>query len=51
MVSDIFKGLVWIRWAVGDDRSGNLVPPGIYLSRVEVDVDSDSADRLLSVAY
>ncbi len=30
---------------------GNLVPPGIYLSRVGVDVDSDSADRLLSVAY
>ncbi len=49
------RGAYSIVWS-GDDRSGNLVPPGIYLSRVEVDVDSGSAedtsaDRLVSVAY
>ncbi len=49
------RGAYSIVWT-GDDRSGNIVSPGMYLSRVEVDVDSGSAedtsaDRLVSVAY
>lgn len=40
----------------GKDHLGELVPPGIYLARVKVDVDSDSADntfvqRVVHVAY
>ena len=40
----------------GKDHLGELVPPGIYLARVKVDVDSGSADntfvqRVVHVAY
>ena len=42
-------------WA-GVDKSGDLVPPGIYLLRINVDTDSGSAEdtsvsRLVHVAY
>ena len=44
--------VVW----TGVDQSGALVPPGIYLLRIEIDVDSDSStgtlvDRLVHVVY
>ena len=44
--------LVWS----GEDDSGQLVPPGIYLARIEAEVDADTADRtsaerLVYVAY
>ena len=44
-----------IRWA-GDDLSGSLVPPGIYLARIHVDTDADdgqgaTAHRLIHVVY
>jgi hypothetical protein len=40
----------------GRDASGHLVPPGIYVARVDVDVDSDravntSAQRVIYVAF
>ena len=42
-------------WA-GDDRSGALVPPGIYLLRIDSDVDAKSSksttvQRLVHVVY
>jgi hypothetical protein len=44
-----------LRWQ-GDDRSGNVVPPGIYLLRIDSDVDSKSSrsttiQRLVHVVY
>lgn len=44
--------LVW----TGRDQSGSLVPPGIYLALLEIDVDSGSArgtslQRVIHVAY
>ena len=49
------RGNYALRWD-GKDHSGQLVPPGIYLARVAVDVDSGSADntsvqRVVYVAY
>ncbi len=49
------RGTYSIVWP-GDDESGNIVPPGIYLFRIQVDADSGSAeetsaDRLVHVAY
>ena len=49
------RGPYSINW-MGDDAGDNLVPPGIYLARIDVDVDSDSATqtsvhRLVQVAY
>ena len=49
------RGRYALVWA-GDDRSGQLVPPGIYLARIEVAVDSDRATdtsmlRAVYVAY
>ena len=43
-------------WAV-DDEQGQLVPPGIYILRIDIDADSDrdvrqtGVQRLLHVAY
>ena len=44
--------LVWS----GENGSGQLVPPGIYLARLEVETDSELAqitrvDRVIYVAY
>ena len=44
--------LVWS----GEDGAGHVVPPGIYVARIEVETDSESAritkvDRLIYVAY
>ena len=61
MVKEIFeeradpRGPYSITW-LGDDAADTLVPPGIYLARIEVDVDSGSATatsvyRLVQVAY
>ena len=42
---------------VADDEQGQLVPPGIYILRIDVDADSDrdvrqtGVQRLLHVAY
>jgi hypothetical protein len=49
------RGPYAITW-LGDDAAGSLVPPGIYLVRIDVDVDSGSATttsvhRLVQVAY
>ena len=49
------RGNYTFRWD-GKDHLGELVPPGIYLARVKVDVDSGSADntfvqRVVHVAY
>ncbi|MYC73478.1 MAG: hypothetical protein F4X17_22490 [Gemmatimonadetes bacterium] len=49
------RGNYVFRWD-GKDRLGEPVPPGIYLARVKVDVDSGSADntfvqRVVHVAY
>ena len=49
------RGDYTLHWA-GYDHSGHRVPLGIYLARLEVDVDSDSADntlidRVVYVAY
>ena len=46
----------YFAWAA-DDENGRVVPPGIYLLRIDVAVDSDSevkrtgVQRLLHVAY
>ena len=44
--------VVW----TGVDQSGAQVPPGIYLLRIDIDVDSDSStgtlvDRLVHLVY
>ncbi len=49
------SGAHTVTWA-GVDKSGDLVPPGIYLLRINIDTDSGSAEdtsvnRLVSVAY
>ena len=49
------RGDYVLTWS-GEDDSGQLVPPGIYLARVEVEVDADAAaqtsvERLVYVAY
>lgn len=49
------RGNYTFRWD-GKDHLGDPVPPGIYLARVKVDVDSGSADntfvqRVVHVAY
>jgi len=49
------RGDYALHWG-GNDPLGNRLPPGIYLARVEVDVDSDSADntsieRVVYVVY
>ena len=49
------RGSYAISW-LGDDDSQALVPPGIYIARIEIDVDSasatsTSAHRLIHVAY
>ena len=49
------RGSYTLVWS-GADPSGRLVPPGIYLARIEVDADSDSATetsvlRTVYVAY
>ena len=49
------RGPYSINW-VGDDAAESLVPPGIYLARIDVNVDSGSAThtsvhRLVQVAY
>ena len=49
------RGSYTISWS-GDDNSQSLVPPGIYIARIEIDVDSPSATstsahRLIHVAY
>ncbi len=49
------SGAYGVTWA-GVDKSGDLVPPGIYLLRINVDTESGSAEntsvsRLVSVAY
>ena len=49
------RGSYEMVWS-GDDRSGQLVPPGTYVARIEVDADSDAArqtsvDRVVYVAY
>jgi len=52
----VVAGRYSIDWAV-DDQQGQVVPPGIYILRIDVDVDSDSwvsqteVQRLLHVAY
>jgi flagellar hook assembly protein FlgD len=49
-------GTYSIEWLADDDR-GRVVPPGIYVLRINVDADSNSAvkqtgvQRLLYVAY
>ena len=49
------RGPYSITW-LGDDTADHLMPPGIYLARIEVDVDSGlatetSVHRLVQVAY
>ena len=49
------RGSYTISW-LGDDNSQALVPPGIYIARIEIDVDSPSATstsahRMIHVAY
>ncbi len=49
------RGDYVIPWS-GEDDSGQLVPPGIYLARIQVEVDADAAaqasvERLVHVAY
>jgi flagellar hook assembly protein FlgD len=49
------RGRYGMRWSGVDDK-GNVVPPGIYLARLQADVDSGSAtgtsaERLIYVAY
>ena len=49
------RGDYALSWS-GEDDSGQLVPPGIYLAWVEVEVDADAAaqtsvERLVHVAY
>jgi hypothetical protein len=52
----IVAGTYSIDWAV-DDEQGRVVPPGIYILRIDVDADSNSnvqqteMQRLLHVAY
>lgn len=50
---DMANGLYRFVWD-GRDRRGDLVPPGLYLARIEVDGDArddNSAARLVGVAY
>ena len=49
------RGSYALEWP-GRDVSGQAVPPGIYIARIEVDADSDAArqtsvDRVVYVAY
>lgn len=48
------SGSYAVRW-VGDDQSGQLVPPGTYVLEIEVDIDADlsggKVHRLVHVAY
>ncbi|MCY3763678.1 MAG: gliding motility-associated C-terminal domain-containing protein [Gemmatimonadetes bacterium] len=49
------RGSYAVSWP-GDDDSQSLVPPGIYIARIDIDVDSasatsTSAHRLIHVAY
>ena len=49
------RGMYELSWS-GDDQTGMRVPPGIYLARLEVEVDSGSAQetalqRVIHVAY
>ena len=49
------RGRYAMAWS-GEDRSGQRVPPGIYVARIEVEVDSDTARqtsvlRTVYVAY
>ena len=52
----IVAGKYSIDWAADDER-GQVVPPGIYILRINVDADSDSQvqqtgiQHLLHVAY
>ena len=50
----LVSGSYTVRWS-GDDQSGRLVPPGIYLLEIEVEADADAsgrkAHRLVQVAY
>ncbi len=50
----LVSGSYEVRWS-GDDQSGRLVPPGIYLLEIEVDADAEvsgrKAHRLVHVAY
>ena len=52
----VVAGRYSIDWAA-DDQQGQVVPPGIYILRIDVDVDSNSrvsqtgVQRLLHVAY
>ena len=52
----VVAGTYSIDWAA-DDQLGQVVPPGIYILRIDVDADSDSGveqtgvQRLLYVAY
>ena len=49
------RGSYALAWP-GTDAAGRVVPPGIYIARIEVDVDSDAAtstavERTIYVAY
>ena len=49
------RGSYELAWD-GSDVSGQMVVPGIYIARIDVDVDSDAArqtsvDRVVYVAY
>ena len=49
------RGAYSVSW-IGDDNEDRLLPPGIYLARIEVDVDSEfatetSVHKLVQVAY
>ena len=49
------RGSYALEWT-GEDGSGQRVPPGIYVARIEVDADSDTARetsvlRAVYVAY
>ncbi len=49
------RGSYSLVWS-GEDGAGDVVPPGIYVARIEVETDSELAritkvDRLIYVAY
>ena len=50
----VSSGAERVTWA-GTDQKGNLVPPGIYICEVDLDVDADNnistLIRVVHVAY
>ena len=51
----VSSGRHTVRWP-GTDAAGDLVPPGIYILRIDIDTDSDAAkntlvNRLIHVVY